>query len=91
MTPPWRLPKKVHALELLLTRTGDHDMITLNVEKVKCGGCAANLKQAVLAEDPQAELQVDIPNKKVEIDSRLDAQTLANVISKAGYPATLQD
>lgn len=90
MTPPWRLPEKVHALNLCLTRSGENDMVTLNVDKVKCGGCAANVKQAVLAKDPQASIQVDIAKKQVEIDSRLDGQTLAGLISQAGYPATLQ-
>ncbi|WP_335618640.1 heavy-metal-associated domain-containing protein [Limnobacter sp.] len=90
MTPPWRLPGKVHALELRLTPTGVQNMITLSVEKVKCGGCAANVKQAVLAKDPQAQVQVDVANKQVEIDSRLDGHTLATIVSQAGYPATLQ-
>jgi copper chaperone len=80
MTPPWRLPDKVHALELRLTPTGVQNMITLSVEKVKCGGCAANVKQ----------VQVDVANKQVEIDSRLDGHTLATIVSQAGYPATLQ-
>jgi copper chaperone len=90
MTPPWRLPKKIHVLTLRLTQSRDHDMVTLNVEKVKCGGCAANLKQAVLAKDPQAEIQVHIPNKQVTIDSQLDNQALVTLISQAGYPASLQ-
>ena len=64
-------------------------MITLSVEKVKCGGCAANVKQAVLAKDPQAQVQVDVANKQVEIDSRLDGHTLATIVSQAGYPASL--
>ncbi|HEX4918825.1 MAG TPA: heavy-metal-associated domain-containing protein [Limnobacter sp.] len=63
-------------------------MITLHVEKMKCGGCAANVKQTVLTKDPKAEVEVDLAQKQVNIESRLDGQTLASLISKAGYPAT---
>ncbi|HEX4843461.1 MAG TPA: heavy metal-associated domain-containing protein [Limnobacter sp.] len=65
-------------------------MITLNVEKVKCGGCAANVRQTVLSKDPQADIEVDLAHKQVRIESSLDGQTLAELISHAGYPATVQ-
>ncbi|WP_370261192.1 heavy-metal-associated domain-containing protein [Limnobacter sp.] len=62
-------------------------MITLQVEKMKCGGCAANVKQTVLSKDPQAEIDVDLANKQVKVQSCLDAQMLAKLITEAGYPA----
>ncbi|HEX4879814.1 MAG TPA: heavy-metal-associated domain-containing protein [Limnobacter sp.] len=64
-------------------------MITLHVEKMKCGGCAANVKQAILNKDPQAEVETDLGQKKVSVESSLDGQTLADLISQAGYPASL--
>lgn len=62
-------------------------MIELTVEKMKCGGCAANVERAVKAQDVTATVQIDLTQKLVQIQSNLPAATLAKTISEAGYPA----
>lgn len=65
-------------------------MIELNVEKMKCGGCSANVERAVKAQDPAAKVQIDLALKRVQIESALPAASLAKTISDAGYPATVK-
>lgn len=64
-------------------------MTVLNVEKMKCGGCAANVEKAVKAQDAQAQVQIDLPSKKVVVESSLPADKLATLITQAGYPASV--
>lgn len=66
-------------------------MTVLNVEKMKCGGCAASVERAVKAADAQAQVQIDLPGKKVMVDSALSAQKLAILITEAGYPASVAE
>ena len=64
-------------------------MTVLNVEKMKCSGCAANVEKAVKAQDAQAQVQIDLPSKKVMVESSLPADKLATLITQAGYPASV--
>ena len=64
-------------------------MTVLNVEKMKCGGCAANVERAVKGQDAQAQVQIDLPSKKVVVQSSLPADKLATLITQAGYPASV--
>lgn len=65
-------------------------MITLQVEKMKCGGCAANVKQTVLAQDANAIVEVSLELKQVTVETTLSSQSLASLISQAGYPASVK-
>lgn len=62
-------------------------MIELTVEKMKCGGCSANVERAVKAQDHTAQVQIDLAQKLVKVESTLPAASLAKTISEAGYPA----
>ncbi|MCR2747818.1 heavy-metal-associated domain-containing protein [Limnobacter parvus] len=65
-------------------------MIELTVEKMKCGGCSANVERAVKAQDPAAQVQIDLAQKLVQVESTLPAASLAKTISEAGYPAQVK-
>lgn len=65
-------------------------MIELTVEKMKCGGCSANVERAVKAQDPAAQVQIDLAQKLVQVESTLPAANLAKTISEAGYPAQVK-
>lgn len=65
-------------------------MIELTVEKMKCGGCSANVERAVKAQDPAALVQIDLAQKLVKVESTLPAAGLAKTISEAGYPAQVK-
>ncbi len=61
-------------------------MIRFTVNDMTCGHCAATITQAVKSVDPQAEVRIDLPTHKVEIDSgKADASALSAVIADAGY------
>lgn len=64
-------------------------MFELTVEKMKCGGCSANVERVVKTLDPEATVTVDLSSKKVQVEGQMDAAVLVDAISKAGYPAQL--
>ena len=64
-------------------------MIEFTVEKMKCGGCSANVERAVKTLDPNATVQIDLAKKLVQVESSLPATSLVKTISDAGYPAVL--
>ena len=65
-------------------------MTEFTVEKMKCGGCSANVERAVKALDPDARVEIDLAQKLVRVQSDLPASNLAKTISEAGYPAQLK-
>ncbi len=65
-------------------------MIEFTVEKMKCGGCSANVERAVKALDPAARVDVDLAQKLVRVQSDFPANNLAKTISEAGYPAQVK-
>ncbi|GBG14226.1 copper chaperone [Novimethylophilus kurashikiensis] len=63
-------------------------MYQLQVEGMTCGGCAANVKQAVQRVDSHAQVDVDLQKKTVNVDTQADIQAVQSSISAAGYPVT---
>lgn len=55
------------------------------VEGMSCNHCAKAVTQAVKQLDPQAQVQVDLTGKKVEIESSQSRQALAQAIADEGY------
>jgi copper chaperone CopZ len=59
-----------------------------NVEKMMCGGCSSNVEK-VLGEVSSIEsVVVDLEAKTVSVEGDIDANTIATMITEAGYPAT---
>ncbi|MEO8391320.1 MAG: heavy-metal-associated domain-containing protein [Polaromonas sp.] len=58
-----------------------------NVPDMSCGHCAGVINKAVKALDPAAQVSVDLPARKVTIESSEDRQTVAEALAEAGYPA----
>ncbi len=56
-----------------------------NVEGMSCNHCAKAVTQAVQQLDPQAQVQVDLAGKKVEVESSLAREAIAKVIADEGY------
>lgn len=65
------------------------ETVTLNVKGMSCEGCANAVKKIVARTAPQAETQVDLASGIVRVAGAADANTLAEAITKGGYPATL--
>ncbi|MES2887589.1 MAG: heavy-metal-associated domain-containing protein [Pseudomonadota bacterium] len=62
-------------------------MITFLVKDLHCGHCAAAVTRAVQAEDPSAQVSVDVATKRVAVTSQADPAVLATALQEAGYPA----
>lgn len=62
-------------------------MITLSIPNISCGHCARAIKDAVLALDPAAVVQVDVDARTAAIDTTADLAALRKRLAAEGYPA----
>lgn len=61
-------------------------MTTFEVQDMTCGHCVRIITDVVLALDPAASVQVDLPSHLVQIESAsVEAPELADAIVQAGY------
>lgn len=60
-------------------------MTEFKLPSMTCGGCAARVTRALQAADPEARVQVNLPQQTVQVDSRLEADALAHALAAAGY------
>jgi Cu+-exporting ATPase len=67
---------------------GAHKMYELTVEDMSCGHCVGRVTKSVQALDKDAKVEVDLPTKKVKVDSTADLDRIAEAIVAAGYPVT---
>jgi copper chaperone len=58
---------------------------TFTVTGMTCGHCEKAVTRAVKQLDPQAEVRIDRPNNKVEVQSGQPRDALARVIAEEGY------
>lgn len=63
-------------------------MYKLQVDGMSCGGCANSVKRSVQAVDSSAKVDVDLPSKKVRVESSASLEALTAAIADAGYPVT---
>ncbi len=56
-----------------------------DVEGMSCNHCAKAVTKALQKLDPQAQVQVDLPAKKVLVESAQARQALAKAIADEGY------
>jgi Cu+-exporting ATPase len=67
---------------------GEHTMYELTVEDMTCKHCVGRVTKAVQGIDPAARVDIDLPTKKVKIDSGADLAKIAAAIDEAGYPVS---
>ena len=61
-------------------------MISFRVEDMSCGHCVATITKAVQGADPLAQVQIDLPQHQVGVESSLlDQAKLSQLIKEAGY------
>lgn len=63
------------------------NQLVLQVDGMKCGGCAARLQKTLEAVDGIAWAQVNLPLQQVALafDTRTNEEALRDVIAKAGF------
>lgn len=61
-------------------------MINFEVSDMSCGHCVRAITQAVQAADPGAQVQIDLPSHRVQVQpAKADAGVLKAAIEEAGY------
>lgn len=60
-------------------------MLRYQVEGMSCGHCVQAVTRAVKAEDPQADVTVDLTAKAVSVRSQQPGERIAQAIRDAGY------
>lgn len=63
-------------------------MYELQVKGMSCGGCARTVTKLVQSVDSDAKVEVDLPRKKVQVDSIASLEAITAAISGAGYSVT---
>jgi copper chaperone len=58
---------------------------TFDVKGMTCGHCERAVTQAVKALDPQAEVKIDRPSGKVEVQTTQTREAVAAAIAEEGY------
>lgn len=61
-------------------------MYELQVEEMSCGHCVNAVTKAVQAIDAQAQVEVDLAQRKVRVQSAAELTQVAAAIVDAGYP-----
>ncbi len=56
-----------------------------HIDSMMCGGCAKSVTQAIRSVDPQAQVAIDLPQKRVSVESVVDAATIMARLEHAGY------
>jgi len=70
----------------LIDQTWRFDMNqSFNVQGMTCGHCERAVTQAVKAVDPQAEVKIDRPAGKVEVQTQQPREQIAQAIAQEGY------
>lgn len=56
-----------------------------DVEGMSCNHCVKAVTKAVQLLDPQAQVQIDLASKKVEVESTQTREAIAQAIADEGY------
>jgi copper chaperone len=60
-------------------------MLQLQLPDMTCGHCAATVTRTVQSLDPQARVQIDLPNHSVQIETRADEGQVRAALTEEGY------
>lgn len=60
---------------------------TFKINGMTCGGCAGRIQRALLAEDADASVEINLRDKLVQVTSKSSTNELAEAIKGAGYAA----
>ena len=62
-------------------------MIALNVPTIKCEGCAEAITNEIKTHDPKAQVNVDVENKIVNVETSATETAVKEMITSAGHSA----
>lgn len=61
-------------------------MYELTVDGMSCGHCVGRVTKAVQGVDEAAKVNIDLPTRKVTVDSGAELGRIVAAIDAAGYP-----
>jgi copper chaperone len=61
-------------------------MISFTVPDISCGHCVSQVTKTLHEVDPQATVAVDLPSRRVDVESTEPRERLAAALTEAGYP-----
>ena len=61
-------------------------MLSLKVSGMTCGGCVNAVTRAIQAQDPTADVQVDLTTQIVSLETSLTAEKAVQLLAEAGFP-----
>lgn len=65
--------------------TGEPKM-KFRIDNMTCGGCARSVTATIQDLDPQAQVNIDVATKLVEVHSTLDAAQIVAALTEDGFP-----
>jgi len=60
-------------------------MMEFDLRSMTCSQCVNAVTKAVKSTDPDAKVEVDLPNHKVSVETQVDRETVVAALSEAGY------
>lgn len=60
-------------------------MLEFTIPQMTCGHCVRAVTEAVHEADPQAQVQVDLPNHKVQVQTTAPQAAVVQRLAEAGY------
>ncbi|MCC2972504.1 heavy metal translocating P-type ATPase [Massilia sp. IC2-476] len=85
--PPLQETSSTNRADAPIQQGAPH-MYELTVEDMSCGHCVGRVTKAVQGIDADAKVSIDLPTKRVRIDSDAGLDEIAAAIDAAGYPVS---
>lgn len=63
-------------------------MTTFHIPDMNCGHCKATVEKSIRALDPAAQIEFDMPARRVSFKSSAEAARVQAVLAEAGYPSS---
>jgi len=60
-------------------------MLDFQIPNMTCGHCVRAVTEAVKAADPRAEVQIDLPSHRVQVQTSAERQAVVAKLAEAGY------
>ena len=57
------------------------------IENMTCGGCARSVTRTIQKLDPEAQVEIDVDRRFVEVRSETPSADFAAALAEVGYPA----
>ena len=56
------------------------------IPDMSCGHCASTITKTLKQLDASASVSIDLPTKKITVQTTQDRQAVADALAEAGYP-----